>query len=151
MLAGGMRKSEGSWTEKQSVAGYSPSLSHLDPFTAKLQQLSWHLSDFQVNNLLNVAFGFKVSSHFVARALPIVRAVIHMRPKLVFRIVCFFVSFLVFIVYLYVFSLHTNYICEWILTNYCKKQSRRSDSNFKFSSKPTVFLEPQRSHQHIGQ
>ncbi len=79
----GMRDSERSTTQGQSVAGYSPSFSHLDPFAAKLQQLS--SERLQVNNLLNVAFGFKLAFHFAVRALPIVSAVIHMRPKLIFR------------------------------------------------------------------
>lgn len=77
VLAGGVTETERSSTER--LLPFLVAL--LDPFTAKLQQLSWHLSDFQVNNLLSVAFGFKLPSHFVARAIPIVSAVIH-RPYL---------------------------------------------------------------------
>lgn len=101
-----MRKSARSSTERRSFEDYSPSLSHLDSCTAKLQQLLWHLCDFQVTNLLNVAFGFKLSSHFAAWTIPIVSAVIHMRPKLIFRIVCFFVLLTFHCLFVYNFIPH---------------------------------------------
>lgn len=81
------------------------------------KQLSWHPADFQVNSLLNVAFGFNLSSHFVARAIPIVSVVIHTRPKLIFRIVSFIFLLFVFIVCLYMPSVHINYIREYIFTS----------------------------------
>lgn len=68
------------------------------------------LSDFQVNNLLNVAFGFKLSSHFVTRALPIVSSVIHKKAELIFRIVCYSV----FSVCLCIFLLYKRYL--WIIS-----------------------------------
>lgn len=83
-LAAEKRESQGSSKERQSAADYSPFLSHLDAFTAKLEQLSWHLTDFQVNNHLIVAFGFKLPYHFVF--------VFHIWPEVIFNIVGFFVS-----------------------------------------------------------
>ena len=108
-------------TEKQKIPDYSLSLLLFDPFTAKLQQLPWHLSDFPVNNLLNVPFGFKLSSHFVARVLTIVSGAIHMQPKRLFWIDCFFVS--LGFNCLYIFSLHISYIIELIFISWSRKHS----------------------------
>lgn len=80
---------------------------------------SKQLSDFQVNNLLNVASGFKRSSHFVTKALPIVSAVIHKKPKLIFRIVC---RCFVVIVCLCVFLLSKRYL--WIVLIGCLKKCK---------------------------
>lgn len=101
-----------------------------DPSTAKLQQLSWHLSDFQVNKFLNVAFGFKLLS-FILRSGPYPLSALSWGPNKYFKKKKFSLCFMFFTVCLCISSPPSSFPAECLWTK-CRKRRRTSDNNCVF-------------------